>query len=262
VIRIAAVGDVHAGPDSAGALREQLASVPSRADVLLIAGDLTKSGEPEEAAVLAADLSGLEVQVVAVLGNHDHHADRESEVAAVLADVGAVVLEGDAVVVDTPGGRVGIAGVKGFGGGFVGASGSEFGEPEMKAFIRHTKERADALEGALASLDADVRIALMHYAPVRETLQGEPPEIFPFLGSYLLAEAVDRAGADLVVHGHAHRGREHGVTPGGINVRNVAQTVIRQAYAVYAFDGDADAIARRRPAAATAIAVAPEAGRD
>jgi Icc-related predicted phosphoesterase len=109
----------------------------------------------------------------------------------------------------------------------------------MKAFIRHTKDRADALERALASLDAVVRIALMHYSPIRDTLQGEPPEIFPFLGSYLLAEAVDRASADLVVHGHAHRGREHGVTPGGINVRNVAQTVIRQAYAVYEFDAQA-----------------------
>ena len=106
----------------------------------------------------------------------------------------------------------------------------------MKAFIRHTKERSEALESALATLETDVRIALLHYAPVRETLLGEPPEIFPFLGSYLLAEAVDRSGADLVIHGHAHRGTEHGVTPGGVNVRNVAQTVIRQAYAIYGFD--------------------------
>jgi Icc-related predicted phosphoesterase len=237
MIRVAAMGDVHVGPDSVGALREHLAPVPDQADLLLIAGDLTKSGAPDEAAVLAGELQGLDVQVVAVLGNHDHHSDRGSEVARILGDVGTVVLEGDAVVVDTPAGTVGVAGVKGFGGGFTGSSGSEFGEPEMKAFIRHSKERADALERALAGLvDTDVRIALMHYSPVRETLQGEPPEIFPFLGSYLLAEAVDRAGADLVVHGHAHRGREHGVTPGGVNVRNVAQTVIRQAFAVYGFD--------------------------
>ena len=135
--------------------------------------------------------------------------------------------------------------MKGFGGGFAGASGAEFGEPEMKAFIRHTKERSEALGSALASLRTDVRVALMHYAPIRETLQGEPPEIFPFLGSYLLAEAVDRSGADLVIHGHAHRGTEHGVTPGGVNVRNVAQTVIRQAYAVYGFE---TATRRRDPA--------------
>jgi len=237
MIRVAATGDLHVGPDSARAVGEQLRAVADKADVLLIAGDLTKSGLTEEAEALASQLRGLGVPVVAVLGNHDHHADRPNEIAGLLRDAGVAVLEGDAVRIDTPNGSVGVAGVKGFGGGFAGASGAEFGEPEMKAFIRHTKERAEALEAALGGLDTDVRIALMHYAPVRETLQGEPPEIFPFLGSYLLAEAVDRAGADLVVHGHAHRGTEHGLTPGGVNVRNVAQTVIRQAYAVYAFEG-------------------------
>jgi len=245
VIRVAAVGDLHVGPDSAGALREQLSGIHERADVLLIAGDLTKGGEPEEAEALALELEGLSVRVVAVLGNHDHHADRPAEIAGLLREAGVAVLEGDAVRIDTPGGSLGVAGVKGFGGGFSGASGAEFGEPEMKAFIRHTKERSEALGSALASLRTDVRVALMHYAPIRETLQGEPPEIFPFLGSYLLAEAVDRSGADLVIHGHAHRGTEHGVTPGGVNVRNVAQTVIRQAYAVYGFE---TATRRRDPA--------------
>lgn len=237
MIRVAAVGDLHAGPDSAGVLREQLSTVSEKADVLLIAGDLTKSGEPEEAEILAAELQGVAVQTVAVLGNHDHHADQPELIVDLLRDVGVAVLEGDAVRVDTPGGSIGVAGVKGFGGGFAGASGAEFGEPEMKSFIRHTKERSEALGSALDSLRTDVRVALLHYAPVRETLQGEPPEIFPFLGSYLLAEAVDRSGADLVIHGHAHRGTEHGVTPGGVNVRNVAQTVIHQAYAVYGFEG-------------------------
>jgi Icc-related predicted phosphoesterase len=236
VIRVAAAGDLHVGPDSAEAVGEQLGAVADKADVLLIAGDLTKSGLTEEAAALASQLRGLRIEVVAVLGNHDHHSDRPSEIAGLLRDAGVAVLEGDAARIETPGGTVGVAGVKGFGGGFAGASGAEFGEPEMKAFIGHTKQRAEALEAALGGLDTDVRIALMHYAPVRDTLQGEPPEIFPFLGSYLLAEAVDRAGADLVVHGHAHRGIEHGVTPGGVNVRNVAQTVIRKAYAVYAFE--------------------------
>jgi Icc-related predicted phosphoesterase len=236
VIRVAAVGDVHVGPDSAGIIRDQLRSVHDRADVLLLAGDLTKSGATEEANALAEVLRDVDVQVVAVLGNHDHHSDREQEVARILRDAGVVILEGEGIVVETDGGTLGVAGVKGFGGGFAGASGAEFGEQEMKVFIRHTKERADALERALGELEADVRIALMHYSPVRETLQGEPPEIFPFLGSYLLAEAIDHAGADLAIHGHAHRGKEHGVTPGGVNVRNVAQTVIRQGYAVYEFD--------------------------
>jgi Icc-related predicted phosphoesterase len=236
VIRVAAVGDVHVGPDSAGIFREQLASVRDRADVLLLAGDLTKSGALDEAEALAGVLRDVRIDVVAVLGNHDHHSDEQDRVAEILRDARVVILEGDGTVVDTGGGTVGVAGVKGFGGGFTGASGSEFGEEEMKAFIRHTKERADALERALSALECDVRIALMHYSPIRETLQGEPPEIFPFLGSYLLAEAIDRAGADLAIHGHAHRGREHGVTPGGVNVRNVAQTVIRQAYAVFEFE--------------------------
>jgi Icc-related predicted phosphoesterase len=249
VIRVAAVGDIHVGLDMVGVLREQLANVSTRADVLAIAGDLTKAGLPEEADVLADELRDIGVPVVAVLGNHDHHSDHESDVARILRDAGVTVLEGDATVIETDAGTVGVAGVKGFGGGFPGASGSEFGEREMKAFVRHTKERSDALADALSSIDADVRVALMHYAPVRETLSGEPPEIFPFLGSFLLAEAVDRAGADIALHGHAHRGREHGVTPGGVHVRNVAQTVIRQGYAVYEFEPDAAVPARDRAGA-------------
>jgi Icc-related predicted phosphoesterase len=251
VIRVAAVGDVHVGPDMAGMLREQLATVRDRADVLLLAGDLTKAGLPEEAEVLAGDLDGLGVPTVAVLGNHDHHADRAADVAAILRDVDVTVLEGDAAIVETARGTVGVAGVKGFGGGFAGASGSAFGEREMKAFIEHTQDRADALGRALAGIDADVTIALMHYSPIRETLTGEPPEIFPFLGSYLLAEAVDHGGADLAIHGHAHRGREHGITAGGVQVRNVAQMVIRQGYAVYEF-GSGDRVRDLERAATSA----------
>ena len=240
MIRVAAVGDVHIGRDMAGMLREQLSTVPDRADALLLAGDLTKAGLPEEAEVLAAELDGLGVPIVAVLGNHDHHSDRPAEVTAILRDAGVLVLEGGATVVATEGGTLGVAGVKGFDGGFADASGSAFGEREMKAFIEHTQERSEALAGALGSLDADVKVALTHYSPVRDTLSGEPPEIFPFLGSYLLAEAIDRGGADLAIHGHAHRGREHGVTAGGVNVRNVAQMVIRQGYAIYAFEAGAE----------------------
>jgi Icc-related predicted phosphoesterase len=252
VIRIAAVGDVHVGPDMTGMLRVQLGSVASRADVLLVAGDLTKAGLPEEAEVFAGEVRALGVPVVAVLGNHDHHSDREADVAAILREADVTVLEGDHAVIETPGGTVGVAGVKGFGGGFAGASGSAFGEREMKAFIDHTRQRADALREALDRVEADVTVALMHYSPVRETLSGEPPEIFPFLGSYLLAEAVDAGGADLAIHGHAHRGREHGVTPGGVHVRNVAQPVIRQGYAVYGFEAATDDGARARVAASSA----------
>jgi Icc-related predicted phosphoesterase len=235
MIRIAALGDVHAGEDSSGTIAPQLSNLDECADLLLVAGDLTKSGRPEEAAVLAEELAGVPVPVVAVLGNHDYNADAEKHISAMLEDAGARVLEGDGVVMQVNGARVGIAGVKGFGGGFAGACGTEFGEPEMKAFMRHTKMIAESLEEALDAISADVRIALLHYAPVKGTLLGEKLEIYPFLGSYLLGEAIDRAGADLVLHGHAHGGTEKGVTPGGVHVRNVAQPVLKRAYALYCF---------------------------
>lgn len=236
MIRVAAVGDIHVGTDSAGRLRPHLERVAGEADVLLLAGDLTRVGEPEEAAVLVEELRGAGVPVVAVLGNHDYHGGCEQVVAGMLEDAGVRVLEGDAVVVETPGGTVGVAGAKGFGGGFLGACGSDFGEPLMKAFVGHTREVADGLEKVLADVEADVRIALLHYAPTETTLQGERLEIYPFLGSYLLGEAVDRAGADVVLHGHAHAGTEKGFTPGGIPVRNVAQPVLRRPYNVYCFN--------------------------
>lgn len=254
MIRVAAVGDVHVGVDSAGHLRPHLEGLAGDADLLLLAGDLTRVGEQEEAAVLVEELRGVAVPVVAVLGNHDYHCGQEEAVAGMLADAGVRVLEGEAVVVETPGGRVGVAGAKGFGGGFAGACGSDFGEPVMKAFVRHTREAADRLEAALSGLDADVRLALLHYGPTDTTLQGERLEIYPFLGSYLLGEAVDRAGADLVFHGHAHGGTEKGFTAGGVPVRNVAQPVLRRPYNVYCLDHgagdpaceDATAVAGRR----------------
>lgn len=233
MIRIAAAGDVHYGLDSAGLMAPHLEGLEESADVLLLAGDLTQHGGVDEAAVLAADLAPVEVPMVAVLGNHDHNSDQEAGIRARLEDVGVVVLEGESHTIAHGGGTLGVAGVKGFCGGFVGASATDFGEPEMKSFVRHTREAAESLETALGSLEADVRVALMHYAPTEQTLQGERLEIYPFLGSYLLGEAVDRVGASLIVHGHAHRGSEKGVTPGGTPVRNVALPVIHRPYNVY-----------------------------
>jgi Icc-related predicted phosphoesterase len=240
VIRVAAVGDLHFGTDSAGTLRPHLEQLEENADVFLIAGDLTRHGDPAEAQVLADELRGLPIPAVAVLGNHDYHLDREEEVANVMREAGVHVLEGEGEVIEVNGSRVGVAGSKGFGGGFAGASGSDFGEREMKIFIQATKESSERLEKALTELSADVRVALLHYSPVKETLVGEPPEIYPFLGSYLLAEAIDRAGADLVLHGHAHRGVEKGSTPGGIHVRNVAVPVINRTYNVYVLGDDGE----------------------
>jgi Icc-related predicted phosphoesterase len=231
--RIAAVGDVHLGEDARGRMRPALERLGDHADALLLAGDLTRHGTVEEARVVADEFADLPVPVVAVLGNHDHHSDQQDEITALLTDRGIRVLEGDGVVLTLDGCRVGVAGVKGFGGGFAGKCGSNFGEREMKAFVGHTIEIADRLREALAALDADMRIALTHYAPVPDTLRGEPPEIYPFLGSYLLGEAIDANRTDLAVHGHAHFGTEHGLTPGGVRVRNVAQPIIRTAYTVY-----------------------------
>jgi Icc-related predicted phosphoesterase len=244
MIRVAAVGDLHFGQDSAGTFRPKLQQLSDQADVLLLAGDLTRFGDPDEANVLAAELEGLTVPVVTVLGNHDYHSDRNKEVRQAIEAADVVVLDGEGIVLEIGGLRVGIAGTKGFGGGFAGASGSEFGEPEMKAFVAHTRGVSDRLSSALGSLSADVKIALLHYSPIKGTLQGERLEIYPFLGSYLLAEAIDRVGADLVLHGHAHHGTEKGVTPGDIHVRNVALPVIRHAYNLYCLrDGEVESAA-------------------
>lgn len=234
MIRVAAVGDLHLGADSRGTMRCHLEHLGSHADVLLLAGDLTKRGEPAEAEVMADELRDCPVPVVAVLGNHDYHAEEEKEVVRILEEAGIVVLDGTSMTLDVDGTRVGIAGVKGFGVGFPGATASDFGEPEMKAFVGHAREHAERLEAALTEVgEHDLRIALLHYAPCTDTLLGEKPEIWAFLGSYLLGEVIDRVGCDVVFHGHAHAGSEHGRTPGGVTVRNVAQPVIGHAYNLY-----------------------------
>jgi Icc-related predicted phosphoesterase len=233
VIRVAAIGDLHLDKDPASPILDGIEGVEQNADLLLLAGDLTQHGFPEECGPLARSLSRLRLPVVAVLGNHEYHQGAEAEIRRELELSDVIVLERERALLELPGQRVGIAGTKGFGGGFAGACAAEFGEPEMKAFVRHSREVATLFGEALESLDADIRIALTHYAPVDGTLAGERPELFPFLGSYLLGEAIDRAGCVLAVHGHAHRGVERGVTPGGVPVRNVALPVIRKPYKVY-----------------------------
>jgi Icc-related predicted phosphoesterase len=240
---IAAVGDIHLDRDLAGHLRPALETAAEQAQLLLVAGDLTRHGTVDEANVVAAELAGLPIPVICVLGNHDYHSDQQDAVRATLEAAEIVVLEGETFTTDVDGVSVGVAGAKGFGIGFAGRCASDFGEREMKIFTRYAKASAQSLRTALEALEAlgtDVRIAMTHYAPVEDTLRGEPPEIWPFLGSYLLAEAADAVGADLYVHGHAHAGTEHGMTAGGIRVRNVAQPVLRRACALYRL-GDEDA---------------------
>jgi Icc-related predicted phosphoesterase len=233
MVRVAALGDCHVSGDMVGQLRPHLLDIDTRADLLFFAGDLTKCGTAAEAKVFAEEVVDLGVPEVAVLGNHDHEADEVPEFLDVLDTAGVTVLEGETATFEIDGRTVGVAGTKGFGGGFAGACASAFGEPEMKAYVHHTQTIAERLHDALRSLRTDVRIVLLHYAPIEATLTGERCEIYPFLGSYLLAEAIDAAGADLVLHGHAHGGSEAGTTAGGVPVRNVAQPVLRSPYKVF-----------------------------
>ena len=230
MIRIAAIGDLHVGTDSRGLIGPRLATLGEVADVLLVAGDLTRVGTVAEIDVFVEEMREVDIPKIAVLGNHDHHGGCPDELMRRCEQGGVTVLEGEATVVDVHGERLGIAGVKGFGGGFPGTSVSAFGEQEMKSFAHESMRDAERLSDALATLDTDRTVALLHYAPVRDTISGEPVEIYPFLGSGLFAEVADAAAVDLVVHGHAHHGTEIGVTPGGVPVRNVAQPVINDCY--------------------------------
>src|SRR5690554_1449702 len=172
--------------------------------------------------------------------------DAVDEISDILHEAGVSLLQNSTKIVTVRGTEIGIAGAKGFGGGFVGASGSDFGEPEMKAFMRHSKMEAQKFEAQLAKLQTAYKIGLIHYSPTTQTLLGEKKEIYPFLGSYYLAEALDFGGADIAFHGHAHKGTEKGQTPGGTPVRNVAQPVIRHAFNIYSLEISSKASAPAR----------------
>jgi Icc-related predicted phosphoesterase len=222
LLRVAAVADLHAKEGSGAAWRRGLARVPESADVLLLGGDLTDHGRPGEARALAEGLAALAIPVLAVLGNHDHEHGAPEQVREILASRGARVLEGQGCVVA----GVGFAGTKGFGGGFGRHALGYWGEAALKGFVAESRREADALAAALAELPTRQRVALLHYAPVVGTLAGEPAEIQPFLGSERLGEALERGGATLACHGHAHAGAPEGATPAGIPVYNVAAPVL------------------------------------
>jgi Icc-related predicted phosphoesterase len=224
VVRVGAVADVHYGRDAEKRLRPVFEEVARKVDLLLLGGDLTDFGLPEEAQVLARDLTEVvRIPIVAVLGNHDFEAGKEQEVTAVLRDAGIRVLDGDAVEVK----GIGVVGVKGFGGGFGRGTLEPWGEAGVKRFVHEAVEEALKLERALARLHTPQRIALLHYSPVRETVVGEPEEIFAFLGCGRLEEPLNRYGVNAVFHGHAHRGSPEGTTASGIPVYNVALPVLR-----------------------------------
>lgn len=221
-VRFAAVGDLHVTKASAGIFRGLFAEASEQADVLLLCGDLTDYGTAEEAHVLADELSVVKVPIVAVLGNHDFESGTPDTVTEVLTKAGVRVLDGEAVEIE----GVGIAGVKGFAGGFGRGSLGAWGEPAIKQFVQEALQEALKLESALAKLRTPRRVALLHYAPICATVQGEPVDIFPFLGSSRLEEPLLRYPVDAVFHGHAHRGTLEGKTINGVPVFNVARPLL------------------------------------
>lgn len=221
-LRVAALGDIHVARHSQGAFQPLFAQINSAADVLALCGDFTDYGLPDEARILARELSSIKIPVVAVLGNHDYEAGRQDEIKQILADAGASVLDGEAIEIE----GVGFAGVKGFAGGFGRGALAPWGEHAIKAFVQEAVDEAMKLETALARLRTQRRIALTHYAPIRGTVEGEPPEIFPYLGSSRLEEPINRYRVTAAFHGHAHRGTPEGRTSTGVPVYNVAMPLL------------------------------------
>jgi Icc-related predicted phosphoesterase len=222
-MRIAATADLHFMPAQHGALLEQLNRVRDAADVLVLAGDLTNYGQPEEMDPLLNVIVRSRVPTIAVLGNHDYESGKQAELTRMMIAAGIKVLDGTAYERD----GVGFAGTKGFLGGFGRGMLTAFGEIEIKHFVQASIDEALKLERAMAQLRTSKRIVVIHYSPIAATVEGESLEIFPFMGTSRLAEVIDRHGADLVVHGHAHHGKPEGKTPGGCAVYNVAITLLQ-----------------------------------
>jgi Icc-related predicted phosphoesterase len=224
-VRVAAVGDLHCTKTSQGVLQPLFAAASANADVLLLCGDLTDYGLPEEARVLARELAmALRIPAVGVLGNHDYESGQHEEVVQILRDGGVVILDGEGCEVA----GLGIGGVKGFGGGFGERALQPWGEEVVKRFVREAVEEALKLESALARLRTSRRVAILHYSPIQATVEGESPEVYPFLGSSRLEEPLDRYPVDIVFHGHAHRGRPEARTRAGVPVYNVCLTLLRE----------------------------------
>jgi Icc-related predicted phosphoesterase len=225
-LRLAAVADIHCTKKGADNIRSLLSAMAQEADVLLLGGDLCDAGLTEEAEILAREIGILKVPVVAVLGNHDFEAGKAREIVEVLANAGVNVLDGKSCEIH----GIGFAGAKGFAGGFGERALQPWGEQTIKAFVHEAVEEALKLESALAGLRTPNRIALLHYSPIVETVMGEPPEIFPFLGSSRLEEPLNRYPVAAVFHGHAHRGSPEGVTKTGVRVFNVAKSVLQNTF--------------------------------
>ena len=229
LIRVAAVGDLHCTKTSEGVLQPLFAEMAESADIIALAGDLVDYGLADEAHVLAHEVSvalKAKVPVVAVLGNHDFEGGHPEVVTKILCDAGVTILDGDAIEIK----GVGFAGVKGFCGGFGRRALEPWGEPAIKSFVREALDESLKLESALARLRSPNRIALLHYAPIQGTVEGEPLEIYPFLGSSHLEDPINRYEVDAVLHGHAHHGSPEGRTSAQIPVYNVSMSLLRRVY--------------------------------
>ena len=226
-LRIAALADLHYSTKSHGALQDVFVQISRSADVFLMCGDLTDTGRPEEAEVLAHDLAvHLKIPIVAVLGNHDFESGRQDQVRDIIANAGVQVLDGTSCEVR----GVGFAGVKGFAGGFGRVALQPWGEEAIKHFVQEAIDEASKLEAALSSLKTERRVVLLHYSPIRTTVVGENIEIFPFLGSSRLEGPIDQFKPAAVFHGHAHHGNPEGRTGEGVPVYNASQPVLRRAF--------------------------------
>ena len=226
-LRVAALGDLHCSKASAGTLQPLFAQITEAADVLVLCGDLTDFGLPEEAHILAKELTAaVKVPIVAVLGNHDFHSGKQEEVRTILTEMGANVLSGDSCEIH----GVGFAGVKGFAGGFGRRILAPWGEDAIKNFVRESVDESLKLEFALGNLRTAQTIAVLHYAPIQATVEGEPLEIYPFMGCSRLEEPLNRFQVALALHGHAHRGTLEGKTTSGVPVYNVSLPLLRRAF--------------------------------
>jgi Icc-related predicted phosphoesterase len=256
VVRIAALGDLHCSKSSQGTLQPLLAKAGESAEIVLIAGDLTDYGLPDEARILARELTAVRVPVIAVLGNHDFESGKADEVRQILGEAGTTILDGD--ICETHG--IGIAGVKGFGGGFGQRALAPWGETIIKQFVHEAVDEALKLETALARISSIPIVALLHYSPIAQTVEGEPLEIYPFLGSSRLEEPINTYRVSLAVHSHAHRGHLEGKTAIGVPVYNVSMPLLARCFpdrpAFRLFDIPLNDEPREQPIASTAMSQA------
>lgn len=225
-VRVAAVGDIHCSRTSQGTLQPLFEQIVDTADILLLCGDLTDYGLPEEAHILTQELADVKIPTLAVFGNHDYESGQQDEIRHILTEAGVLMLDGEALEIQ----GIGFAGVKGFGGGFGRAALGPWGEEPIKRFVHEAIDEALKLESALAKLHTQTRVAILHYAPIQSTVEGEPPEIFPFLGSSRLEEPLNRYPVTAVFHGHAHAGTLEGQTSNGVPVYNVSMPLLQRTH--------------------------------